>query len=200
MNKIGFILELKDKLSALPKSEVEERLSFYCEMIEDRIEDGLSEEEAVEEIGTVDEIAKQIASEIPLSKIVKDGIKPKRKMTVAEIVLLILGAPLWLPLLIAVVSVIASVYLAIWSVVISFWAVDISLLVSGLVTIIYGFVAIFGGNVTSGLAAIGASVSAIGLSVLLFYGCRLLTSGLVALTKLSARQVKRCFVRRDGEK
>ena len=44
MNKIGFILELKDKLSALPKSEVEERLSFYCEMIEDRIEDGLSEE------------------------------------------------------------------------------------------------------------------------------------------------------------
>lgn len=200
MDKTSFISELMNRLSALPRSEVEDRISFYREMIEDGVEDGLSEEEAVARIGSVDEIAKQIASEIPLSKIVKDGIKPKRKMTVAEIVLLILGAPLWLPLIIAAVSVIASVYLAIWSVVISFWAVDISLFVSGLVTVIYGFVAVFGGNVTSGLAAIGASVSAIGLSVLLFYGCRLLTSGLVALTKLSARQVKRCFVRRDGEK
>ena len=52
MTKIKFLIELHNRLSGLPKDDVEERLSFYSEMIEDRIEDGLSEEEAVEAVAT----------------------------------------------------------------------------------------------------------------------------------------------------
>ena len=47
MNKLEFIAELRDRLSGLPQGEVEERLSFYSEMIDDRMEDGVSEKEAV---------------------------------------------------------------------------------------------------------------------------------------------------------
>ena len=53
MTKIEFILSLSRALQGLPQSDVTERLEFYNEMIDDRIEDGLSEEEAVAAIGSV---------------------------------------------------------------------------------------------------------------------------------------------------
>lgn len=47
MTKIKFLLSPHNKLAGLPQDEVEERLNFYSEMIEDRIEEGLSEEKTV---------------------------------------------------------------------------------------------------------------------------------------------------------
>ena len=52
MNKKRFLSELRRGLSGLPQAEVEERLSFYSDMIDDRIEDGCSEAAAVAEIGS----------------------------------------------------------------------------------------------------------------------------------------------------
>ena len=52
--------ELREELMGLPQDEIEERLDFYSEMIEDRMEEGLSEEVAVAEIGIPAEIAAQI--------------------------------------------------------------------------------------------------------------------------------------------
>ena len=46
MTKLSFLFSLREKLSALPTEEAEERLRSYSEMIEDRMEEGLSEEEA----------------------------------------------------------------------------------------------------------------------------------------------------------
>ena len=54
---------------------IEERLEFYSEMIDDRIEEGKSEFEAVREIGDVDEVVSQIASETPLYRLVKEKAK-----------------------------------------------------------------------------------------------------------------------------
>ena len=53
MDKQEFLSKLRAKLFGLPQKELEERLSFYSEMIDDRIEEGLSEETAVKELGTV---------------------------------------------------------------------------------------------------------------------------------------------------
>ena len=72
MTKLRFLLLLQDRLSGLPQDDVEERLNFYSEMIDDRIEDGLSGEEAVAEIGLVEEIVAQIKADIPLSKFMKE--------------------------------------------------------------------------------------------------------------------------------
>ena len=76
-----FIKKLKLKLARLPKVELNERLNFYSEMIDDGVEEGLTEEEAVAKIGTVEEVALQVINEIPLSKIVKENIKPKENIT-----------------------------------------------------------------------------------------------------------------------
>ena len=98
MTKDLFINELKDKLIGLPKEEIDERISFYEELIDDMIEDGKTEEEAIEKLGTVEEVSTKITSEIPLTKLVKERIKPKKELKAWEIVLIILGFPLWFPL------------------------------------------------------------------------------------------------------
>lgn len=96
MNKQEFLGKLRSGLSGLPQGDVEERLTFYSEMIDDRMEEGISEEEAVCEIGSVDEIVSQIIADIPFTKLVREKIKPNRTLRPWEIVLLVLGSPVWL--------------------------------------------------------------------------------------------------------
>lgn len=78
MKKQEFLSALKSGLSGLPRQDVEDRLNFYSEIIDDRMEEGLSEEEAVSAVGSVDEIVAQTVTEIPLAKIAKERIIPKR--------------------------------------------------------------------------------------------------------------------------
>ncbi|HBB19073.1 MAG TPA: hypothetical protein DCZ62_01395, partial [Ruminococcus sp.] len=80
MNREKFISELREKLYGLSQSDIDERVEFYSEMINDRMEDGLSEEEAVAEIGSVDGIVEQIMGEIPITALVREKVKPKRKL------------------------------------------------------------------------------------------------------------------------
>ena len=65
MNKREFLARLRKELSGLPQSDREERLAFYSEMIDDRMEEGLSEEDAVSAVGSVEEIAAQIVADFP---------------------------------------------------------------------------------------------------------------------------------------
>ena len=116
MNKREFLEQLKKELSGLPQSDIEDRLTFYGEMIDDRTEEGMTESEAVSGVGTVKEVAAQILSDIPLGKLVKEKVKPNRTLKAWEIVLLILGSPVCLSLLISACAVIIAVYAAIWSV------------------------------------------------------------------------------------
>ena len=60
MTKSIFLITLREKLAGLPKEDVDERISFYEEMINDRMDEGKSEEEAVADIGSVDEFIYEI--------------------------------------------------------------------------------------------------------------------------------------------
>ena len=84
MGKNEFLDHLREGLSGLPAGDIEERLTFYGEMIDDRVEDGLTEEEAVREIGDVDEVAAQIIEETPISRLVIEKVRPKRRFRAWE--------------------------------------------------------------------------------------------------------------------
>lgn len=75
------------------------RLAFYGEMLDDRIEEGLSEDAAVAEIGDANEIVRQTVADIPLAKLAKEKIKPKRRLKAWEIILwhsvLLFGCQYW---------------------------------------------------------------------------------------------------------
>lgn len=195
MTKLEFIYELSEKLSELPKADVRERLNFYIEMIEDRVEEGISEEDAVAAVGSVDEIAAQIKAELlPGKTIVK---REKRSPRVWEIVLFVLGFPLWFPLLIAAASVIFSIYVSVWSVIISLWMVFASLAMCAIAAVFAGAVLTFGKTVLGGIAMIGAGLVLAGLSILFFFVCRAVSVGTVWLTKKAVRVIKKLFGKKE---
>ena len=197
MTKLEFILALHDRLYGLPQDEVEEYLRFYTEMIEDRMEDGLLEEEAVAAVGTVDEIISQILADIPLAKIAKEKMKPQRRLKVWEIVLLALGSPIWFSLVIAAFTALFSLYVSLWSVVISLWACFVSLAACALAGALSCAVFVIGGNGLTGIAMLGAGIVCAGLSVFMFYGCKAATKGTILLTKRFGVWMKRCFIKKE---
>lgn len=189
MSKQEFLLGLCKGLAGLSQEDIEERLNFYSEMIDDRIDEGLSEEAAVSEIGNVDDIVSQIIADMPITKLAKERIKPKRRLKVWEIILLALGSPIWLSLLIAVFAVIVSLYITLWAVFVSVAGCSLGAIASGI-----GFT--FNGNGLTGVAMIGAGVVCAGLSVFLFYGCKAATKGILLLTKKLALGIKSCFIKK----
>ncbi|MBR6760852.1 MAG: DUF1700 domain-containing protein [Oscillospiraceae bacterium] len=197
MHKQEFLLQLRKKLSGLPQDDMEERLTFYSEMIEDRMEEGLSEEEAVLAVGSVDEIVAQVVADMPLAKIAKERIKPKRRLKAWEIVLLALGSPIWLSLAIAAAAVILSLYVSLWSVIISLWAVWGSLIGCALGSAAAGIVMVCNGNALAGTAVIGGGIVCAGLLVFLFFGCKAATKGILMLTKKFALWIKNCFMKKE---
>lgn len=197
MRKQEFLDRLKARLSRLPKQDVDERLNFYSEMIDDRIEDGLSEEDAIAEIGTVEAVASQIIADVPLIKIAKEKIKPKRRLKVWEIVLLAVGSPIWLSLLIAAVAVIFSLYVVLWSVIVSLWSVFVSVIACAFAGIAAGSGFACFGSLVAGFAMIGAGIVCAGLSVFLFFGCKAATKGTVLLTKKLTCGMKKSVVGKE---
>ncbi|OJG72273.1 hypothetical protein RV12_GL000979 [Enterococcus quebecensis] len=85
-------------------------IHYYDELIEDYLEDGASEEEAVKKLGKPSIIARKI-----LEDAFEEGnIPPKKELSPLIIALLILGFPLWGSLLLAVIGVVLSGYVVIW--------------------------------------------------------------------------------------
>lgn len=200
MNKTEFLAALERALSGLPEQDVRERLAFYGELIDDRVEEGLSEEEAVKERGSVDEIAKQTLADIPLSRLVKERVKPKRALRAWEIVLLVLGFPLWFPLLLAAAVVVLALYIVLWALVIVLWAVEISLwacVLGGIAAAVFYFVK---GAALQGIVMLSAALVCAGLSIFLFFGCVAASKGVVILAKKIARGIKSLFVRKERVK
>lgn len=197
MTKLDFIVHLRARLSGLPQADVEERLCFYSEMIDDRVEEGATEEQAVAELGSVEEIASQIVCEIPFVHIVKERIKPKKRLRGWEITLLALGSPLWLALLITVFAAALSVYAVLWSLVISLWA-TFGVLVGGAVGGVLSGPAFFlVGHRATGAVLFAAGLVLAGLSIFLFWGCKAATKGILCVTKAMVLGTKKCLIRKE---
>ena len=175
MTKLEFISALRGKLNKFPIEEVEERINFYSEIIDDNIEDGHTEEEAVSKLGSVDEIARQIASEIPLAKIVKHNAKPKRSLKTWEIVLLIALSPIWFSLLIGLFAGVISVYAVLWSGIICIWAVAGALCVVGSLSAIGGVVLSFIKG-TEGAIILGLGLFSLGLGIFMVFASKIITN------------------------
>ena len=200
MDKIDFLSALENKLTGFPEDDITRSIDYYSEIIDDMTEDGINEEDAVATLGSLDDIVKQIVAEIPFTKLVKEKIKTRKKRSALNIILLLIGSPLWLSLLLAAFAVVLSLYAAIWSVIISLWAVFASLVgVSvGVTAARIVFLAI--GNPPLGLVALGAGIFCAGLSIFMFFGCRETTRGLLFLTRKSAIGIKHLFVKKEEAK
>ena len=194
MDKKQFLDALRAGLQGLPPQELEDRISFYSEVIEDSIEDGLSEQEAVKAVGPVNEIIFQIVDEMPLYRLAAQKVRGKRKPGTAEILLIVLGSPVWLPLLLAAFAVVFSVYVSLWSVIISLYAAAVALFGCALGACVLGVVSLCRSELGVGLCLVGIALAVSGVGILLMLGTNGLTKGLVWLTKCVCRLIKRSIV------
>ena len=200
MKKQEFLDALREKISGLPKEDIEERINFYNEMICDRIEDGKKEENAIKELGSIEDIASQIISEMPIRKLVKNKVKSSRRLSPWEIVLLAVGSPIWLVLLISAFVVVLSVYISVWAVVISLWAIFVSFAACSPTFVVVVIITIFIGSPASGFVAIGGGIALGGLAILSYFGCLETTKAVIKLAKLIVLLIKKSLVRRKEPK
>lgn len=200
MDKYDFLECLRDKLSGLPQEDINRSVEFYSEMIDDRIEDGMSEKEAVADVGSVDDIVAEILRTTPLAKIVKEKVKPKRRLRWWEIVLLAVGSPLWISLLAALFCIILAVYIVIWAVVLTFICVDIAFFATTLALFAASAGLFFEGFAQEAVMCIGTGLVMGGLSLLTLLFVKVLTKGAVWLSKKIVLGIKACFVGKGGTK
>lgn len=189
MNKQQFLTEISSGLKGIPEHDIKKSLDYYSEMIADRMEDGLAEADAVSAVGSVEEIVSQILSEsTPL-------ILPKTRRTpkIWEIILLILGSPVWLPLLLAAAIVILAVYIVIWSAILTLYAIDLSLAAGGILCTASAFILIASDYTVQAVLFFGTGLILAGISILLFFGFNQITKYTVILSKEIFVLLKKCI-------
>lgn len=201
MKKTEFLSALESYLDGLPANERRASVEYYSEMIDERMEDGMDEEDAVGALGSPELAAKQLyASRADSPGVKENGADagsaqedtagktkpPKESQGAMRTVLLILGFPLWFPLLIAAVMILFALYAVLWSVVFSVWCVFASLALAAAVCIPAAVAGGLAQGFTAALFYAGGCLTISALSIFAFLGAR-------ALTRLAARGTARSF-------
>lgn len=195
MTKAEFTAALRTRLIGLPEDDIQKAIDYYSEAVDDCIEDGMSEDEAVASLGSPDDIAEQIMLDAPLSSLVRARVaKPRRGLRTWEIVLIVLGSPIWLSLAVAAASVALAVFVTLWSVIVAFFAVALSFGVCLLGGVAGGVLLLIQGFPLTAVALLGAGLLLGGLGIFVFIGTVALTRLLLRLCAGFRRAVKACFI------
>lgn len=194
MKKHEFIAELTNALLGLGDDEIKKSLDYYCEMIDDAVENGEDEEAVIERLGSIQEIAQGIINETPLGKLVKENVK-RHKWSAAEIVLIIITSPVWLPMAAAVLSVGVSLYLSLWSVVASLFIISAALFLSGFALMASSPFILAGLQGAKALLCLGMGLVCMGVSVFMFYFSVLVSKLIIKLSVYCIRKIKKMFIR-----
>lgn len=199
MTKEAYLERIRTRLQSLPPEDRERSLAFYAESIEDRMEDGMSEEEAVASMENPDEAARKIQMAMPLPALVKARVKDRRKMGALEIILLVLGSPIWLSLLLAALVVALSFVLVVWALVLALGAVALALAVSSVAVLASAVYAVFKLGLQAGVLALSAALLLAGLAILTGIATYWAGRGAAALSKAMLRGLKSLLIRKEEQ-
>ncbi len=193
MDKQAFLDALWQALQDLPQDDVLESLEYYEEILDDSMEDGMTEQEAVAQLGSPLEVAQRIRMDMPLTTLVRARAK-RRHMRAWEIVLLVLGSPVWLPLLLSAVLILLSLYIVIWSVLISLYAVVLALAAAFLGSLGLAAFTMHEQDLLHGTFLLGCSLICAALSILLLLASIGLTRAVCRGTAACVRKCKKRIV------
>lgn len=200
MTKAKFLSQLREKLQGLPQSDTEKFLDYYAEMIDDYMEDGCNEEQAIVELGSVEEIVAQILTETPLPRLVQEKVRPSRTLRAWEIVLLILGSPIWLPVALTIVLLFFTVFALFWSLSVLLYAVDAAAIVSGAAGILSLIPFALSGNVLQGVFLLGCGLILLGIGLLFLLLCNKVAVYFGRGSKWLMLRIKYAFIGKGGKK
>lgn len=192
MTKQLFLNELSAALHGLPREERYRTLRYYDELIDDRMEDGQSEEEAVSGLGEPEQVAREILGEEEPAVSTGTG----RKVWI--IILLVLGFPFWGSLLLAAVIVLLCVYLCLFLPAFVLGVLALASLAGAVVGVagtpfLILDVGLFTGGLPAGLFQLGLSVALLGLAVLSALGFYFTGKATVKAGRAIWRWIRRSF-------
>lgn len=195
MNKQEYLEAIRSRISAMPADDVNRFMDYYSEMIDDRVEDGLSEEEAVADMGSPEAAVEQILEEMPLTKLVKEKIKPKHELKAWEVILIVLGSPVWIPLLITAAVLLLTLWIVAFALLISFYAVVLSFVAAGIGGLICAIPLFIANSPYTAVLMLGAALIGIGIAILFVVSVKPVTVGIFKVCKASVNGIKRMFVK-----
>ena len=192
MTKQLFLNELSAALHGLSREERYRTLSYYDELIDDRVEDGQSEEEAVESLGSPEQIAREILGEEEPPVSTGTGRK------VWLIILLVLGFPFWGSLLLAAAIVLLCVYICLFLPAFVLGVMALAFLAGALIGVVgtpflIWDVGLLTGGLPAGLFQLGMSVALLGLAVLSALGFYFTGKATVKAGRAIWRGIRRSF-------
>ncbi len=197
MNKKEFLNALASRLSGLPSEDIERRLEYYAEMIDDRVEDGMSEEEAVSDLGGIDSAVSSIIAETPITRLIGAKLEKKSGLKGWHIALIVLGAPLWFPLLIALLSVIFAVFVALFSLIFAAFSIVVSFAATSVGCLAGGVSSLISGGFARAAAMIGTALVFAGLTVLCCIAAIAFSKWIFRLVKAFVLFIKTRFVGKE---
>lgn len=177
MNKKEFLKKMDYYLLVINDEERYRFVGYYEEMIEDYLENGLSEEEAIEKIGDPKQITKKILEE---NEEMSFKITPNN--STLKIIFVIALFPIWGSLLLTFYVILGVVPLVILS--------------SGLATAVIACVSILGCpfvmihyNIPAGIMQLGVGIICIGITLLLYKTFIVIWAKILLLVKKTNRKV-----------
>ena len=170
MNKTQFCALLGNKLKPyLSPKETYKTLNFFEEMIDDRIDDGLSEEEAISQLGDINIIVDQILDEHNIgkkqTKLVWRFI-PRKIPTEFGFIITVLLLPVW----ITIFALGASLFIVILSIIFSIVLTIIAIFIGGILLILKSpFYLIYERNISYFLDTLGFGFVNTGIGLIGIY-------------------------------
>ena len=191
MNRAEFMEVLRKELVPLKKDETEKFINYYEEIIDDYLEDGLREDEVIEKIGNPKVIARNILSE-------QDHVDNKVPLTnskIINIILLILGFPLWGSLLLAGLMLILSGLIIIWCIPFTAGVSALGFFAAGLWSIVVSPF-MMADVLSVGVVQLGVGLGTLGVSFLLAMVTLNLSKKFTRFTKELGLKLYKLFNRR----
>lgn len=194
MNKEEFLNRLREALKGLPAAETEKSALYYAEILDDRMEDGMSEVEAVASLGAPEEVAENLKLELPLGTLVRSKMSGSG-VGAGTVVLLVLGSPVWLPLLLAGLAVALSLAVSLWAIVLSLWTVVLALMLM-LPLGVVGAAMKWANFPAEAVFLLGAACVIGGLAIPAFFFMRKATEWCGKMTMAGVKGIKRLLIGR----
>lgn len=198
MTKNEFMKVLVQRLRGLPQAEIDKSLGYYDEIISDRMEDGMSEEEAVAALGDVEEIAQNILHATPLPTLVKARVDnhcdKNNSNKILWVLILILTFPIWISALGVAFGLFVGLIGTIFGLLVALIAILFSIAAAAVAIVIGAIAAFLTGNVGAGMCYLGGGLFFVGLFLLLTQPVKAACKGLSSGVHWVCHKIKSLFV------
>lgn len=169
MTREEFLTEFTISLKKNNIQDIRKTVKYFEEIIDDKIENGMSEEEAVNSLGSIDEIILNLEEET----------SPKKGASLSNKILLILGFPIWGTIVACFFVIALLAYIVIGTVLLCLWVIYAGVCAYSLYSLVLFFI-----NVIQTPESAILSLSAF---LMLSGGAIMLIKPLLVLTKLIFR-------------